>query len=45
MSLYLQRCSLGLAGVDGGLIGRRWDLWEQQLFSSSVLEAKTCFSR
>lgn len=42
-SFYLQRCSLGLAGIDGGLIGCRWDLWEQKRFSCSVLEAKTCF--
>lgn len=33
VSLYLQRCSLGLAGINGGLVGGCWDLWEANTFS------------
>lgn len=35
VSLYLQWGRLGLAGVDGGLVGRGRDLWEHNWFSSS----------
>lgn len=31
---YLQRCSFGLAGVNGGLVGCYWDLREGEKFSS-----------
>lgn len=33
VTLYLQRCSLGLAGINGGLVGGCWDLWEANMFS------------
>lgn len=33
VTLYLQRCSLGLAGINGGLVGGCWDLWEANTFS------------
>lgn len=43
-SFYLQRRSLGLAGVDGGLIGGHWDLWEEEVFSLCKVQIHSAVS-